>query len=73
MNDGISQDLCSLQHARVDDAVALVKMLGVGTMIAKLDLKSAYWMVPVHQLDQCYLGISWQDATFCDTALPFGL
>ena len=73
VNDGISHDLCSLQYARIDDAVALVKMLGVGTMIAKLDLKSAYRMVPVHQLDQRYLGISWQDTTFCDTALPFGL
>ena len=55
MNDGISQDLCSLQYARVDDAEALVKMLGVGTMIAKLDLKSACRMVPVHQLDHAIL------------------
>lgn len=73
VNDGIDPELCSLQYANVDDAVALVKSLGAGTLIAKLDLKSAYRMVPVHHLDQRFLGIRWQNSTFCDRALPFGL
>lgn len=73
VNDGIDPDLCSLHYASVGDAVALVRSFGVGAMMAKLDLKSAYRMVPVHQQDQRLLGVSWQGETFQDKALPFGL
>lgn len=40
---------------------------------AKLDLKSAYRIVPVHPLDQHLLGIEWQGIQYWDQALPFGL
>ena len=73
VNDGIDPDLCSLSYANVDDAVSLLCILGVGALIAKLDLKSAYRMVPVHHLDQRFLGITWQEQVLCDQALPFGL
>ena len=73
VNDGVSPELCSLKYAKVDDAVSLLLELGPGALIAKLDLKSAYRMVPVHHADQQLLGISWQGQTLCDQALPFGL
>ena len=41
--------------------------------MAKLDLKVAYRMVPVHEHDRVLLGISWQGRQYMDTALPFGL
>ena len=41
--------------------------------MAKLDLKSAYRMVPVHSEDQHLLGIEWNGALYIDHALPFGL
>ena len=41
--------------------------------MAKLDLKSAYRMVPVHPEDHWLLGMSWNDQLFGDTRLPFGL
>ena len=31
VNDGISEDLCSLPHASVDDAVSIIQYLGLGT------------------------------------------
>ena len=73
VNDGIDPELCSLHYASVDDAVALVRHMGTGAMMAKLDLKSAYRMIPIHQLDQQLLGITWQGHTYIDQALPFGL
>ena len=73
MNDGIDPEFCSLHYASVDDAVTLVRHLGAGAMMAKLDLKSAYRMVPIHQQDQRLLGIRWQEQSFQDQALPFGL
>ena len=41
--------------------------------MAKLDLKSAYRMVPVNELDRPLLGIQWKGSINTDTALPFGL
>ena len=41
--------------------------------MAKLDLKSAYRMVPVHPEDSPLLGIQWKGETYSDQALPFGL
>ena len=73
VNDGINPERCSLRYARVDDAVALARRFGPGALLAKLDLQSAYRMVPVHQGDHHLLGASWQDHIFVDQALPFGL
>ena len=73
VNDGIREELCSLQYASVDQAVALILRLGQGTELVKLDLKDAYRMVPVHPQDHPLLGISWEGSTYVDRSLPFGL
>ena len=73
VNDGISPELCSLQYARVDDAVTIIQQLGRGTQLVKLDLKDAYRIVPVHPADYHLLGITWRGNTYVDRALPFGL
>ena len=73
VNDGISEQLCSLRYVSLDDAVRLVKQLGRGTQLVKMDLRDAYRMIPVHPEDQHLLAIEWQGMTFVDKALPFGL
>ena len=46
--------------------------LGKGTLLAKIDIKSAYRILPVHSAaDQSLLGTKWQGNV--DTRLPFGL
>ena len=72
-NDGISAELCSVKYANVDSAIQLLKQSGRGALMAKLDLKSAYRMVPVHELDRPLLGIQWKGSVYIDRALPFGL
>ena len=47
--------------------------LGQGSLLAKLEIKSAYRMVPVSPQDQHLLGLEWRGMVFCDQALPFGL
>ena len=42
-------------------------------MMAKLDLRDAYRMVPVHPVDRPLLGMRWKGSVFIDCALPFGL
>ena len=73
VNDAISTDHCHMHYASVREAAALIRQLGVGTQLAKLDLQNAYRMVPVHPDDHQLLGIRWGQDVYIDTALPFGL
>ena len=73
VNDAIEAELCSVLYASVDQAIQLIKVQGKGCLMAKLDLRSAYRMVPIHRDDQWLLGIKWRDSIFVDKALPFVL
>ena len=46
---------------------------GRGTQLAKMDIKSAYRIVPVHPGDRYLLAVQWAGVMFFDTRLPFGL
>ena len=73
INDAIEAELCSVLYASVNLAIHLIKVQGKGCLMAKLDLRSAYHMVPIHRDDQWLLGIKWRDAIFVDKVLSFGL
>ena len=73
INDHISRDEFSLHYSSVDDAVKLLVSLGRGASMAKVDLKSAFRMVPVRKEDWQFLGMKWRDNFYVDTCLPFGL
>ena len=73
INDGIDRELCSLKYVSVDDAVRSIVDLGLGTLIAKLDIESAYRIVPVHPAERLLLAMSWKGQVYIDTVLPFGL
>ena len=73
INDGIPKELCSPRYVSVDDIVGKVVQLGRGCLLAKMDLESAYRMVPVHPDDRLLLGMSYDDNIYINGALPFGL
>ena len=73
VNDGIAPPLCSLRYVTVDDIAAAAAALGRGALIAKLDVESAYRIVPVHPDDRPLLGVKWRDGVYIDAMLPFGL
>ena len=73
INDGIDRDLYSLKYVSVDDAVRSIVDLGLGTLIAKLDIESVYRIVPLHPADRLQLGMSWKGQVYIDTVLLFGL
>ena len=73
VNDGIDPALCSVHYAGLDEAIAMVRRLGRGCLLAKTDLKNAYRIIPVHPDDRPLLGVRWGEAVFLDAALPFGL
>ena len=73
MNDGISKELASMHYTSMDDAVNTIRSLGRGTLLAKLDLRSAYREILVHSDDHALLGMRWEGKTYLDCTLPFGL
>ena len=52
VNDGISKEEFSLHYSSVDDAVKLLHPYGKGAIMAKVDLKAAFRMVPVQYVPQ---------------------
>ena len=62
-----------VQYTTVDEALQIVLLLGVGALLAKFDIQSAYRIVPVHPDDRPLLAMMWKGQLYIDTALPFGL
>ena len=73
VNDGIDPSLCSLMYTSVDEPVRKGLECGKGSLMAKMDIRSAYRTIPVHPDNRHLLGMSWNDLSFVDAALPFGL
>ena len=73
VNDGIDPLLCTLSYTTVDDIAAAVASLGTGALLAKVDIESAYRLIPVHPADRCLQAIQWENHIFIDSMLPFGL
>lgn len=73
VNDGIRPDLCSLRYTSVEAVATAARRLGEGTLLAKLDIKSAYRQVPVHPSDRHLSGIQWDGTDYVDRVLPFSL
>ena len=73
VNDAIDPSLCSLKYVTVDQVAKKAIQLGIGSLIAKIDIKSAYRLIPVSPLDRHYLGMQWNGQVYVDGMLPFGL
>ena len=73
VNDGIRAEHCSLQYTTVQKIAQAAQSLGTGAQLAKLDVKSAYCLLPVHPEDRPLLAFEWKGHIFVDGVLPFGL
>jgi len=64
VNDGIPKYLCSLKYITIDEAI---KGLGQGTLLANIDIKSAFCLIPVHPVDRYKIerrGVHWHLPSF---------
>ena len=73
VNDAIDPTTCSLKYTTVEQVAKEAVLLGRGSLIAKIDIKSAYRLIPVAPEDRHYLGMNWKGKTYVDAKLPFGL
>ena len=70
INDGINKDEFTLHYSTIDDAVRMINKLGRNTLLAKVDIKSAFRTVPVRLEDRELLGIYWKQKYYVDCCLP---
>ena len=73
VNDGINIGDFPLRYSMVYDAMDSVMRLGRHSLMAKLDIKSAFRLCPVHPSEHHLLGMCWQGRYYFDRVLPFGL
>ena len=73
VNDSIPRLLCSLKYVTIDEAIKEIIQLGKGTMLAKIDIRNAFRLLPIHPADRHMLGMHWNGGVYIDTCLPFGL
>ena len=72
INDGILPTLCSLSYITIDHAILSILQSGRGTILAKIDIKSAFWLLPVHPADRHLLGMNWKNNIYIDHCILFG-
>jgi len=73
VNDGIPKEYGAIIYETLQDAMQLVAKAGVGAIMIKRDLKSAFRHIPLC-IDQYWLFIfEWEDRFYVDMFLPFGL
>ena len=73
VNAGIPKSLCGLSYITIDNAIQKILELGPNTLLAKIDIKNAFRLLPVHPADRHLLGMEWNKRVYIDTCLPFGL
>ena len=73
VNDAIPTEPFSITYISIDDAIQKTVDLGLNALLAKIDIKSAFRLIPVHPADRHWLAMEWNGMLFIDTCFPFGL
>ena len=73
VNDGIAPELCLLSYTSVERVAEVAAQYGKGEVMAKIDIESAYRLIPVHPIDRPLQAMEWKGQIYIDPMLPFGL
>ena len=61
------------QHFKMDTLQSAIRLMTPNCYMASVDLRNAYYSVPIHKDDQKYLRFCWKGRLFQFTCLPNGL
>ena len=61
------------EHFNIEGIHILRDLLRAGDWMTKVDLKDAYFMVPIHEEDRAFLKFSFKERIYQFKCLPFGL
>lgn len=72
VNDFISKEEFPTHYTPFDEALKIIRRLGKGCYLSKVDIKHAYRLLPVRPKDWPLLVYHWKGAYYVDLKLPFG-
>lgn len=72
VNDYIDQTKISVHYSTFDQVVDMISKQGRGALIGKMDIKSAFRLIPVHPDDFDLLGFKIGENFYIDKCLPMG-
>ena len=72
INDGIPKEFCSVNYTQFDEAIDMVLEMGPGSYLSKIDIQSAFRLIPLNKNDFPLLGMFHNNCYYIDKCLPFG-
>ena len=60
------------QHFKMDSVWTPIRLMTAGCYVASVDLKDAYYSVPIEEPHQKYLKFEWKNALFKVACFPNG-
>jgi hypothetical protein len=72
VNSQIDKDEYSLHYVTIDDAINVIRRLGKGSQLTKVDVKDAFRILPVAPHQWPHLCIKWEGQFYFYLRLPFG-
>lgn len=73
VNSFIDPDLATVQYTSFDKVLATISSLGKGAVLARMDIKSAYRLLPLNPDDFCLFGFKFKSKFYFDKNLAMGL
>ena len=73
VNDSIPDAASAIHYTSIDDIFDLIRTSGQGCYIIKRDIKDAFRNIPIAPADRPLVAFSWEDKTYVECCLPFGL
>ena len=72
INDFIDPSNSTVSYSSFDNTLKLINNVGPGALLGKMDVKSAFRLLPIHPADFCLLGFSHTNKFYIDKCLPMG-
>ena len=72
VNSNIEGEYSVVSYDDLDFAISLIQHYGQGAQVAKMDIESAYRIIPIHPTDYKLLGFTWEGRYYFDRCLPMG-
>ena len=72
INDFIPKADYTLHYVTVDTAISIIKTLGQGAWLSKVDIESAFRIIPLHLSQWNLLGMTWDGKFYFDKRLTMG-
>ncbi|CAH2086588.1 unnamed protein product [Euphydryas editha] len=63
----------STEHFKLEDTRTVTKLMTPGCYMSTIDLKDAYFLLPIHYSHRKYLRFYWKERIFEFSVFPFGL